>query len=86
MGKHFPFLHKLFNFRAARFNKIILQMEVLLSLAHKAPIMGFTTAFYTNPALIKYSGVYSIPEMATELLCAQKNQLVILGLLLWALL
>lgn len=61
-------------------------MEVLLSLAHKAPIMGFTTAFYTNPALIKYSGVYSIPEMAKELLCAQKNQLVILGLLLWALL
>lgn len=48
-------------------------MEVLLNLAHKAPIMGFTTAIYTNPAIIKHSGVYSIPEMATELLCAQNN-------------
>lgn len=82
--KHFPFLHKLFNFRAARFNKII--SEVLLNLAHKALIMGFTTAIYTNPAIIKYSGVYSIPEMTTKLLCAQKNQRVILGLLHWVLL
>lgn len=48
-------------------------MEGLLDLAHKAPIMGFTTAIYTNPAIIKYSGVYSIPEMTTELLCAQKK-------------
>lgn len=69
--KHFLFLHKLFHFREARFNKIILQMEALLNLAHKAPIMGFTTAIYTNPALIKYSGVYSIPATATELQCAQ---------------
>lgn len=73
MGKHFPFVHKLFNFRAARFNEIISQMEVLLNLAHKAPIMGFTTAIYTNPAIIKYSGVYSFAEMAIELLCAQKT-------------
>ena len=71
IGKRFPVLHKLFNFREARFNKIILQMEVLLNLAHKAPIMGFTTAIYTNPAIIKYSGVYSIPATATELQCAQ---------------
>lgn len=61
-------------------------MEVLLNLAHKALIMGFTTAIYTNPAIIKYSGVYSIPEMTTKLLCAQKNQRVILGLLHWVLL
>lgn len=46
-------------------------MEVLLNLAHKAPIMGFTTAIYTNPAIIKYSGVYSIPATATELQHAQ---------------
>lgn len=48
-------------------------MEVLWGLTHKAPIMRFTTAIYTNPAIIKYSGVYSIPETATKLLCAQKN-------------
>lgn len=71
IGKCFPFLHKLFNFRETRFNKIILQMEVLLNLAHKAPIMGFTTAIYTNPATIKYNGVYSIPATATELQHAQ---------------
>jgi len=46
-------------------------MEVLLNLAHKAPIMGFTTAIYTNPAIIKYSGVYSIPATAIELQHAQ---------------
>lgn len=71
IGKRFPFLHKLFNFRETGFNKIILQMEVLLNLAHKAPIMGFTTAIYTNPAIIKYSGVYSIPATAIELQHAQ---------------
>lgn len=48
-------------------------MEVLLNLAHKAPIMGFTTAIYTNLAIIKYSGVYSIPATATELQCAQNT-------------
>jgi len=47
-------------------------MEVLLNLAHKVPIMGFTTAIYPNPAIIKYSGVYSIPATAIELQCAQK--------------
>lgn len=46
-------------------------MEVLLNLAHKAPIMGFKTAIYTNPAIIKYSGVYSVPATTTELQCAQ---------------
>lgn len=46
-------------------------MEVLLNLAHKAPIMGFTTAIYTNPAIIKYGGVYSIPATTTELQRAQ---------------
>lgn len=46
-------------------------MGVLLNLAHKAPIMGYTTGIYTNPALIKYSGVYSIPATATELQGAQ---------------
>lgn len=35
--------------------------------------MGFTTAIYTNLAIIKYSGVYSIPATATELQCAQNT-------------
>lgn len=48
-------------------------MEVLLNLAHKAPIMRFTTAIYTNPAITKYSGVYSIPATASEVQRAQKT-------------